>query len=124
MAAKRGRPLSAETRVRRQFNELLEDIGSGRIDYSADEDAIIELAVQLASRMEILRKMLTAELAAPAPAPAAVVRLSAELRISEKELAMMFARVRRGLERTADATVERKPPKLVRIAGHGGGRRA
>lgn len=120
---KRGRPPSAQTRVRRQFDELLADIGAGRLDFSADELAIIDLAAQLAARVEILQKMLTAELAAEVPAPAAVVRLSAELRISEKELALMFGRVRRGLERTAAATVERKAPRLVRVAGHNGGRR-
>jgi hypothetical protein len=121
--AKRGRPPSAETRVRRQFDELLADIGAGRLDFSADELAVVELATQLASRMGILQKMLAAELAAEVPAPAAVVRLSAELRISEKELALMFGRVRRGLERTAAATVEQRPPRLVRVAGHSGGRR-
>lgn len=121
--AKRGRPPSAETRVRRQFDALLADIGAGRLDFSADEVAVIELAVALAWRMEILQKMLTSELAAEAPAPAVVVRLSAELRISERELALMFGRVRRGLERTAAATVERRAPRLVRVAGHNGGRR-
>lgn len=53
-ATQRGRPPSTETRIRRQYQDLLEEIGGGRIDYSPGELDMIETAVRLGQRIELL----------------------------------------------------------------------
>ncbi|GAB4720268.1 hypothetical protein MAHJHV65_43650 [Mycobacterium avium subsp. hominissuis] len=117
----RGRPPATETRIRRQYADLLEDIGGGRIDYSVDELDMIETAVRLGQRIELLGKALAAESSKEKPDPAVLVRISAEMRASEKEAAMTAGRVRRGLEKTM--AVADNPVTGLRVAGHNGGRR-
>lgn len=117
----RGRPPSTETRIRRQYAELLEEIGGGRIDFSPDELAMIDSAVRIGQRIDMLGVALAAEAGKPNPDPAVLVRISAEMRASEKESMLTSGRVRRGLEKTI-GTVEKPAPRL-RVAGHNGGRR-
>ncbi|GAB4672040.1 hypothetical protein [Mycobacterium avium] len=117
----RGRPPSTETRIRRQYAELLEEIGGGRIDFSPDELAMIDFAVRIGQRIDLLAAALAAEAGKPNPDPAALVRISAEMRASEKESMLTSGRVRRGLEKTL--AVADKPVTAVRVAGHNGGRR-
>lgn len=126
MAAKRGRPPSAATRVRREFAAMLDEVGGGRFDFSTDEAALVELACALGQRIDLLQRMLAAESAKTAPEPAVVVRLASELRISEKELGQAFVRVRRSVEKTVahtEAQARPQAPRLVRVSGHNGGKR-
>lgn len=117
----RGRPPSTETRIRRQYDELLEEIGGGRVDYSPDEIEMIEAAVRLGKRIDLLGVALAAEAGKEKPDPAVLVRISAEMRASEKESMLTAGRVRRGLEKTIAAD---KPADVrLRVAGHNGGRR-
>ncbi|OQZ99270.1 hypothetical protein BST10_02435 [Mycolicibacter algericus DSM 45454] len=105
---------------------MLDEIGGGRVTFSPDEAAMVETAVRLAQRIELLQRALDGEAGRPEPDPAILVRLSAEVRASEKESVLMWGRVRRGLERTvagAGPVAPTSRPAAVRGAGHAGGRR-
>lgn len=118
----RGRPPSAETRIRRQYAELLEEIGGGRVDFSPDEAEMIDSAVRIGQRIDLLATVLAAEAGKDSPDPAVLVRISAEMRASEKESMLTAGRVRRGLEKTI-AAADKTATTRLRVAGHHGGRR-
>ncbi|SNV68655.1 hypothetical protein [Mycolicibacter terrae] len=115
-----------EARVRAEYAELLNEIGGGRVQFSPDESAMVDAGVRLACRIAMLEVALAAEAGGAEPDPAILVRLSAEIRASEKESVLMWGRVRRGLERTVAAAgpaASAGRPAAVRGAGHNGGRR-